>query len=166
MNWEAISASAEVMGVLAILVTLIYLAVQVRQSIQEARDATAWRITESIAELAKTIAADSDSAEIWCRGVDEFDSLSRVERERFASMLGMWTNILMALHRTKKTSSIPHEYWNQMRDTFAMYMEYPGFRKAVESGYVKIPEYVLEEIRMVFSQDNQSPPGAGTRQGR
>ncbi len=147
MNWEAVSAIAEVIGVVAILATLIYLSVQIRQSIQEARDATAWRITESIAELAKTIATDSDSAEIWCRGVDEFDSLSRVERERFASMLGMWTNTLMALHRTKQTSSIPQEYWDQVRDTFAVYMEHPGFRKAVESGYVNIPDYVLDEIR-------------------
>ena len=147
MNWEAVSAITEVIGVVAILATLIYLSVQIRQSIQEARDATAWRITESIAELAKTIATDSDSAEIWCRGVDEFDSLSRVERERFASMLGMWTNILMALYRTKQTSSIPQEYWDQVRDSFVMYMEHPGFRKAVESGYVNIPDYVLDEIR-------------------
>ncbi len=147
MNWEAVAAVAEVGGVLAILVTLVYLARQVRQGNKEAQDSTAWRITESIAELAKVIATDADSAEIWCRGVDEFDSLSRVERERFASMLGMWTNILMALYRTKQTSAIPHEYWNQMRETTAMYMEYPGFRKAVESGYVNVPDYVLEEIR-------------------
>ena len=148
MNWEALSATAEIIGVVAVLVTLIYVARQIRQSNQEARDATAWRITESIAELAKAIATDAESADIWCRGVDEFDSLSRVERERFVSLLAMWGNILMALHRTKQTSALPQEYWDQVLDTFAMYMQHPGFKKAVESGYVNFPEYILDKIRI------------------
>jgi len=132
MNWDAISAVAEVTGVIAILITLIYLARQIRQSNREARDATAWRITESIATLVQVLNGDSEIADIWCRGTDDFDSLSRVERERFVSMLAMWTNILMALYRTKDTSEIPCEYWNQVLDTFAMYMEKPGLRKAVD----------------------------------
>ena len=67
-------------------------------------------------------------------------------------MLAIWTNILMALFRTKDTSAIPQEYWDQVLETFAMYMEKPGFRKAVESGFVNIPEYVLREIDLVIAR--------------
>jgi hypothetical protein len=153
MNWEAITAIAELLGVAAVLATLIYLARQVKQANQEARDATAWRITESIAQLVHELNSDSETAEIWCKGVDEFDSLSRVERERFVAMVAMWTNILMALHRTRKTSQIPGEYWDQVLESFAMYMRYPGFRKAVDSGYVNIPDYVRAEIQAINDPD-------------
>ena len=35
MNWEAVGAIAEAIGVIAILVSLVYLAVQIRQSTEQ-----------------------------------------------------------------------------------------------------------------------------------
>lgn len=37
MNWEAISVIAESIGVIAVLITLIYLAIQVRQNTEMSR---------------------------------------------------------------------------------------------------------------------------------
>jgi hypothetical protein len=39
MNWEAIGATGEVMGAIAVLVTLVYLAVQIRQNTDQAKQA-------------------------------------------------------------------------------------------------------------------------------
>jgi len=39
MNWDAIGAIAEVIGALAVLITLAYLAVQVRQNSTQLREA-------------------------------------------------------------------------------------------------------------------------------
>ena len=36
MNWDAVGAIAEVIGAIAIFVSLVYLAVQIRQSTQQA----------------------------------------------------------------------------------------------------------------------------------
>jgi len=48
MNWEAIGAIAEALGAMAVVATLIYLALQIRQNTQATRSATRHAITESI----------------------------------------------------------------------------------------------------------------------
>jgi hypothetical protein len=40
MNWDAIGAMGEILGALAVLVTLIYLAVQIRQNTSAVATAT------------------------------------------------------------------------------------------------------------------------------
>lgn len=40
MNWEAIGAISEIIGAIAVVVTLVYLAIQIRQSNREARAST------------------------------------------------------------------------------------------------------------------------------
>ena len=48
MNWDAIGAIAEALGAIAVVATLIYLAIQIRQNTQATRSATRHAITESI----------------------------------------------------------------------------------------------------------------------
>ena len=62
MNWEAIGATGEVLGAVAVLVTLVYLAVQVRQnvrvakaSIRESRTACSQTVLLAIREEAEII---------------------------------------------------------------------------------------------------------------
>ncbi len=62
MNWEAIGASGEVLGAAAVLITLIYLAIQVKQnvkltkaSIRESRTAASQRVLLAIKEEAELI---------------------------------------------------------------------------------------------------------------
>jgi hypothetical protein len=37
MNWEALGASAELLGAIGVIVTLLYLAAQIRQSLKDTR---------------------------------------------------------------------------------------------------------------------------------
>ncbi len=39
MNWEAISAIGEIVGALAVVITLVYLAIQIREQNRESRAA-------------------------------------------------------------------------------------------------------------------------------
>ena len=52
----------------------------------------------------------------------------------------------MGCHRTKNLSTIPGEYWEQVKSTFRMYMENPGFKAAVLTRRVNFPDEVFEEI--------------------
>ena len=144
MTLDDLARLGESAGVIAVFVTLVYLAIQVRQNSRETRDQTAWRITESINHLAAML-VDPAVADDWCRGNDDFDSLSRVDRERHVVLVATWHNILLALYRTKDTSAVPAEYWEHNLDTFAIYYtQYPGFKQAL--GLVNVPDYLLAEI--------------------
>jgi hypothetical protein len=160
MSLEDLARIGEFAGVIAVLVTLLYLSIQVRQSIRETRDQTAWRITESLNQFTVALTSDGETAEIWCRGNDNFDALDRVERERFVVLVAQWGNVLIALYRTRDTSSIPAEYWDHNLETFAIYYAtYPGFRKAVE--YVNVPDYLLREV-VARAELGAGAPGTNT----
>jgi len=68
MNWEAIGAVSETIGAIAVVVTLIYLAVQIRQNSENlaaqvratnfAGMADTWRIGAESPELSEILAKD------------------------------------------------------------------------------------------------------------
>lgn len=94
MNWDAISAVAEAIGTIAVIVTLIYLASQIRQSNRQGQgDAhSAWLTTWN--ETIKGWIQDRDTVEIMQRGFDDMSALSQVEKAIFshqvAAMINHW----------------------------------------------------------------------------
>ena len=75
MDWEAVGAIGNLVGAVAVVVSLAYLALQVRGQNNEARAAAMHEIyagfRESIATFAKR-----DQAEVMARANEDFDSLS------------------------------------------------------------------------------------------
>ena len=67
MNWEAISAIAEVVGVIAVVVSLVYLSVQIRQNTRVAKAATRQAIAESTERLGDDLINNSDMAELFVK---------------------------------------------------------------------------------------------------
>lgn len=96
MIWEAISAIAEVVGVIAIVVSLIYLAVQIRQNTKVARAATRQAIADSTENLGSDILNNGEIAEIFVRHINGED-LSAVENLRLQARcfrdMQHWENI-------------------------------------------------------------------------
>lgn len=56
MNWEAVSASGEIIGAGAVIVTLIYLAIQIRQGINTVQGATEVELSKQFADYHARIA--------------------------------------------------------------------------------------------------------------
>lgn len=65
MNWDAIGALGELIGALVVLITLIYLAVQIRQNAQATRAATEMQATEMLRSWAEARASDPNYQRIW-----------------------------------------------------------------------------------------------------
>ena len=87
MNWEAISAIGQIVGALAVVISLIYLANQVRSSARETRDAAMRATMDFLNRFAQQIAEHADLAELRNRGFDDFESLEATDRARFTSYM-------------------------------------------------------------------------------
>ena len=146
MNWDAVSAIAEILGSIAVVVTLIYVAIQIRQSNRESQSSTAWAITNSLNEFAGRITSDTELASVWNRGIADFNALDDTDQERFVILIAEWYNVLMALYRTRGLSPLPESYWKQAKATFLMYMDKPGFRECVMTRRVNFEDDIYDEI--------------------
>ena len=87
MNWEAIGAVGEVGGAIGVIVTLIYLATQIRQNTRTIRLTAYDSFQRSVSEAQRSIASDPELSRINRTGLDTPDELDAAEQERFRLLL-------------------------------------------------------------------------------
>ena len=98
MSWEAIGAIGEVVGAIAVILTLVYLAVQVRgnsELLQRTVQATRTTNSQSVIENYNDWRAallDGNNTDVWFRGINDLDALDSNERLRFTFLASsfMW----------------------------------------------------------------------------
>jgi hypothetical protein len=83
MNWEAIGAVGETLGALAVLVTLVYLAVQIRQNTAALRTQALQYVIDSKLGALDATTAHGPDGDICRRGRESFGDLSPEEQQRF-----------------------------------------------------------------------------------
>ena len=81
MNWDAIGAVAELVGAIGVIVSLVYLATQIRQGARAQRAATLQAVSESITQAGEELARD-ERVGLFLRGLDDFSSLADEDRFR------------------------------------------------------------------------------------
>ena len=69
MNWEMVGALAELLGATGVILSLLYLARQMRESTREARKDRLREIQAEANDVARQIARDVDTADVWLRGL-------------------------------------------------------------------------------------------------
>jgi hypothetical protein len=100
VNWEAISAIGQIVGALAVVISLIYLAREVRSNARAARLAAMRSTLDAFNRLSEQIAEHPDLAELFNRGLGDFESLQGVDRTRFNShMHQIFRNVEDAYHQ-------------------------------------------------------------------
>jgi hypothetical protein len=96
MNWDAVGAIAEVAGTIGVIASLVYVAVQVRQSsklidqsILATRSAMIHDTTVSYCRFFELLAGDADLADIYRRGTSA-EELSQNDKIRFESLIEIY----------------------------------------------------------------------------
>ena len=129
MNWEIFAALAEVVGAIGVVVTLLYVARQIRAASVEGQRTRYNELTSSIASTAQAWAASDTLSEIMFRGLRDAASLQPNESFRFySSIFG-----LMKTWETTYHYSIDrgiHDWGaDGLRATMSSFMALPGMQK-------------------------------------
>ena len=69
MHWDAIGAIGEIVGAIAVVATLAYLAIQMRQNTTQLKNATSWNINQGLAQIHGQHSSDPEFVDIWLRGL-------------------------------------------------------------------------------------------------
>ena len=88
MNWEAIGAVAELVAAIAVLPTLLYLAIQLRQNTRSLKSATIDSLNSSMADNARSIVENDAIIELLAK-VGSNQPLSSTEATRLHFLLVM-----------------------------------------------------------------------------
>lgn len=134
MNWDAIAAVGQAVGALAVVVTLAYLARQVRQANRQALLSSFQHTYDSINHFLESTLASGEVADIVVRGRESYEALSAAERLRFDHFHLIVLNIveshLFQVDRTADRMEKDYRAWAQenMKAVVQGYLAFPGTR--------------------------------------
>jgi len=86
MNWDAIGAVGEILGVAAVVISVVYLAAQVRNQTVESRLAATRELAEKRTDIMKLMATEDGMARLWLKAIYDYESLRGEDRMK-ASLL-------------------------------------------------------------------------------
>jgi len=83
MSLDDLANMGQVIGAIAVVISLIYVALQIRQNTNAVRSATAQTVHEHFAKWYHLVAADDELSQIVANGLRDYGSLSEQQRVRF-----------------------------------------------------------------------------------
>ena len=127
-NLEAFAYIGEIIGAVAVVVSLIYLAIQVRQNTQAQRTENFSRALDRVAAIQASLSQDSETALLVSKGVSDVASLTSKERIQFTwamyELFGAFEFIFFA----SRSDEIPDEVWRRWEGASKFWLSFPGVR--------------------------------------
>ena len=131
MNWDAIGAVGEVVGAAAVVVSIVYLAVQIRQNTNSTKSAVESEIALTLANAAFE-GADGPIPEIMFRGLGDFDKLNDEEKARFVFYVLGWFRVWQLAYDQRNAGNLSDDSWESLTHFIASAYASPGVRRIWE----------------------------------
>ena len=128
VNWEAVSAIGQVVGAIAVVISLLYLATEVRSNARETRLASMRSLSDAINQYFKTCAEDADLAELWFRGIYDFQSIKGASLMRFSSLMDYLFRIYEDMYYQRLEGHLDPRVWGGFEAMMGDFIAYPGIQ--------------------------------------
>ncbi|MEH6638315.1 MAG: hypothetical protein V7717_03470 [Porticoccaceae bacterium] len=111
MTLSDVSSLGEIIGALAVVISLFYVAYQLRQSTKAVESATAQSVHENYAAWYHLLASDADISRIATNGLRDYMSLSEVEKGRFVAIFMAFLSYSQNAFFKWREGALPAKLW-------------------------------------------------------
>ncbi len=115
MNWDAISAIADVVGLIIIVTSLIYISVQTKQANDHATASSEIDFIEGVNKIFEGWASDERTAAIIQKGFHNFGELGKAEQALFQSRVGALINHNFLAEELRKKKLLSRELADEVK---------------------------------------------------
>jgi hypothetical protein len=152
VNWEAISAIGQLVGALAVVISLIYLANEVRSNARATRLAARRATLDAFNLLSQQLIVHADLAELYNRGLNDYESLEGTDHLRFgARMHQMFRNVEDVYYQHLERHLDPR-VWRGFEEVVRELNGYPG----VQAWWRSHSHWFGEEFAKLINQLQQT----------
>ncbi len=109
---QDLGSLAEIMGAVATVATLIYLAIQIRDNTFAVRSSAAQSVHEAFSTWYRMLAADADLAQLVANGARDYVSLNETERARFVATFMAFLSCSQDAFIKWRDGSLAPELWS------------------------------------------------------
>ena len=162
MTWELAAAIAQVVGALAVVISLIYLALQIRSQTRESRLNATRELAQDFRNLVAEVANDETLFELFRQSLHHHDDLSEEDRVRIHMI---FYNRIFGLHEQVhlhlKYENIDRMFLRSIQNRFAELMQTQGFQLWWErNSYIYTNEFQAY-VGQIIEQNRQQNLPAG-----
>ncbi len=158
MNWNAIGAISEALGAIGVVVTVAYLAFQIRQNTRSIEGSTEQALMNLELSLSELLA---QHASIFRRGCADIADLTPDENGVFEHLVTAVMSQMYSAFAQYRRNLVPHSVWETyLTEWEEVYLKRPGFKHVwtlLEKSY---PKEFCQSLRQVEKRANLS--GSGT----
>jgi hypothetical protein len=132
MNLESLAQLGEFAGGIGVILSLIYLAVQVRGNTRSQQADITARVLNRMAAFQHTFGFDAEANAFFIKGINDPTQFNIEERTRFAWLLTEFFSAFEFLLQQYKVGNIDEDTWHRWSKTFDWWLTFPGVRAAYE----------------------------------
>ncbi|HUE87962.1 MAG TPA: hypothetical protein VMO26_17960 [Vicinamibacterales bacterium] len=126
MDLNLLTAISDIVATVAVVISLLYLANQIRAQNREARIAAVHEISEAFRN-ATAHTQDAALASVYVRGKNDFEALEETERMQFVSLFHSLFRVWEDAFYQHRGGRLDERVWNAMVAQYSGYLSLPGF---------------------------------------
>ena len=145
MNWEAMGVIAEIVGAAGVIITLIYVAIQIKQNTATTKSFTHQQLFDSVMEVNCRIADSSELAGLIVKANIDSTTLTAEEQIRLQFLLINWFTLWHSAFLSRKSDGIDERAWGVWdKGLITLLKQYAAVR------------YIWNELGHVFDNEFRS----------
>ena len=128
MNWEAVSALAGILAATAVVLSVVYLAVQIQKNTLATYSQTHYLATAALAETGAIIASNPELSRIYRIGLSAPDQLEEDEYFQFALIGTSQFRSFENLFFQYRSGLVDVDFWDGHRENILWFFHRPGMQ--------------------------------------
>lgn len=128
MSLEQAAFLAQILSAVAVVASLVFVGIQLRQATKAARASTSQAHSTTYHAIIASIIQDGEFARIWREGLDDFESQSSDERVRFVA----YASALFRFYESSRVQwlrgQLDAEHWQNIESQATSLASQPGIR--------------------------------------
>jgi hypothetical protein len=145
VEWQLVGVFAEVVGAVAVVVTILFLVVEIKNSRNATQSNSLDVLTAGFSDINYNIIGDSEFAAIWETGLSSPDKLDSQETIRLSLYMQCYMNHYTALWKYHELGVLPNEAWQTYLDAISGILNTLGGQSLIPG--LAITPALLKEIR-------------------
>jgi hypothetical protein len=126
MNWEAISAVGQIVGAAGVIISVIYLALQVRSNARQTRLASMRSMSDAFNQWLQSLAENAEFGDLYYRGMRDFESIEGADLPRFSALMDHLFRIYEDMYYQKLEGHLDPRVWRGFEAPMRDIIAYPG----------------------------------------
>jgi hypothetical protein len=126
VNWEAVNAIAQLVSSIGVIVSLLYLALQVHRSTRITKLAAQDAATTALRDVTRPFAENPEVGTIWRKGLENLDTLNADEKARFFHVAFQFLKAMETIHFHYIYGLMEEQVWRGWRNLYGHYLDSPG----------------------------------------